>query len=324
MAQAVRCDYCGGWSRVADGATGATVACPHCARTFTARPAAPARRPAEPDTTPVVYPRKSAPQADGPPPLLVGLCLVPLAVPFVWLLLPLLTGARPIFTFALPTAVAVGVCGLCFGVAHADNWSAGTRLRVILLLLVLGYGSAALAYAVKKEWAQALRKPFGPPAGGWKKFSPPDNTYRAYLPGTPAAADESPLPGWPLAAFRVAAGPENDPLLGLAYEVAHGPAAEAVRPRATPDEAWFAAAKQALVEKTGGVVTAEEATEQQKKFPARDYTLTLPDGATTRLVRVVRVNRQAFYLAVEGAFIANDHRFVSEFFKNSAVTPTGE
>ena len=110
-------------------------------------------------------------------------------------------------------------------------------------------------------------------------------------------------------------------MLGVAYEVAHGPAQDAVKPRATPDDDWFAAARQALVERTGGEVTSEQPADQQS-YPARDYTLTMPDGATTRIARVVRVGRQAHYLAVDGTFIAGDHRFVKTFFDKYYVNAT--
>ena len=305
MAQAVQCPRCNGWSRVGDSALGATVACPHCARPFTARAAdAPATAPtARPAVT--VFPR---PDEDDDPhapadgvdhsarPVLVGLSLVPVAIPLIWLLLPVVIATRPIFSFALPTAIAVGVTGLCLGVAYAAHWTTATRLRAVVMLVALGYGSAAFLYFLKKEWVQAARKQFDP-AVKWRDFEPPDRAYKVPMPGLPAASEASPLPGWPLKSYRLAAGPKNDPVLGVAYEVAHGPAPDAVKPRATPDEAWFAAARQALIDSTGGEVTAEAVVSQQD-YPAREYTLTMPDGATTRFARVVRVGWQAHYLAV--------------------------
>lgn len=326
MAQAVQCPRCGEWSRVADGAVGATVACPHCTRAFTARAAA----------LPVSRPRPApvAPRDDDDVPtdddrlfhggggsrsVLVGLSLVPFAIPLIWLLLPFVIAPRPIFSFALPTAIALGVSGLCLGMAYAANWTTRTRLRAIVVLLAFGYGSAAFLYFLKKEWVQAVRKPFGPPELQWKDFQPPDGAYKVKLPGKPTASDVSPLPGWPLKTFRLAAGPNNDPVLGVAYEVAHGPAQDAVKPGRTPDDEWFAAARKALVERTGGEVTEEKPAAQQA-YPAREYTLTMPDGATTRIARIVRVGRQAHYLAVEGTFIAGDHRFVKTFFDKYFVT----
>ncbi len=322
MAQAVQCPRCNGWSRVGDFAVGATVACPHCSRPFTARvdPAPPpaSARPA----VPTVFPRHDDGVATdhAARPVLIGLSLVPFAIPLVWLLLPVVIAARPVFSFALPTAIAVGVSGLCLGVAYAAHWTTATRLRAIVMLVALGYGSAAFLYFLKKEWVQGVRKQFDP-AVKWEDHEPPDGAYRVPMPGKPVPREGSPLPGWPLKSFRLAAGPKNDPVLGVAYEVAHGPAQDAVRPRATPDDDWFAAARLALVESTGGEVTAEAVVAQQA-YPARDYTLTMPDGATTRLARVVRVGRQAHYLAVEGTFIAGDHRFVKTFFDKYYVNAT--
>ena len=327
MAQAVQCPRCNGLSRVGDFALGATVACPHCAKPFTARAAPPTVAPAaSPAVT--VFPRRDddneTPADDGADhaarPVLVGLSLVPVAIPLIWLLLPVVIATQPIFSFAMPTAIALGVTGLCLGVVYAAKWTTATRLRAIVMLVALAYGSAAFLYFLKREWVQAARKQFDP-AVKWTEFKPPDDAYTVQLPGKPKPLDASPLPGWPLKTFRLAAGPKNDPVLGVAYELAHGPAADAVKPRATPNDDWFAAARQSLIESTGGEVTAEVDVPQQE-YPAREYTLTMPDGATTRFARVVRVGRQAHYLAVEGTFLAGDHRLVKKFFDAYRVTAT--
>src|SRR5689334_13817071 len=103
---AVRCPSCRNLSRVGADALGRTVACPHCGRPF---PAAP-----DPAFTPPVVrrakrarPRVEPPapaarddSADlglggshaGPSPALLGLVLLPLGIPLLWLAGPVLTG----------------------------------------------------------------------------------------------------------------------------------------------------------------------------------------------------------------------------------------
>jgi len=43
--------------------------------------------------------------------------------------------------------------------------------------------------------------------------------------------------------------------------------------------------------------------------------------STNRIVRVYRVKDRAYYLAVEGAFIPNDAKYVAMFFDTFYVTP---
>ena len=351
MIHAVCCPSCENFARVGAGDLGRTVACPHCGRPFTAESApefAPERARPEPVVARLARPRTPVvarlaepddnPRADqgdlahGPSPLLVALTLLPLGIPLLWLAAPVLTGVKPVFSFAAPVAIALGLGGLTLGIGFAHGWSPGTRIRASLAVILVGYFAAGFLYFMKKEWAEAVRKHVGPESGRWVVFTPPtDRAYQVRLPGQAAKAD-APLAGWELEAYRFAPDRKGADALAVAYEIAHGQPPRDFR--GTGDEEWFSRAKAAVCGACSGELVEERTVRcrEQKdanegrarptvEHPGREYVLSLPDGATNRIVRVFRVKDRAFYLAVEGAFIPGDARYVKDFFNSFEIAP---
>ena len=325
MPHAVRCPRCLNLSRIESDEAGTAVACPHCRATFTAEPAAP---PPRDKPIPVVYPATQADidaDADDDPgepphatPVTVGLALLPLGIPLIWLLLPVLTGRAAIFSFAAPVALGLGLVGLCLGVVYAAHWTVATRVRAIVMLVLIGYGTAGFLYFMKKEWAQAItRRLLVPPAATWPSSTTPDGLVTVKAPTELRPGDAAPLPDWPLAAIEG----RFEGAVRVHYAAATGPPAAAVEDRLTGDDAWFDDAKRRLVKACGGELKSEEKLVVAKKYPARDYEITVPDAATDQVVRVVRLVRvkgarrlnKAVYLAAEGAFLGRDVPHVRQF-----------
>jgi hypothetical protein len=257
----------------------------------------------------------------GPPPALVGLVLLPLGIPLLWLAAPALTGVEPIFSFAAPVALAVGLCGLGLGVAFAHGWSETTRVKAVLGLVLVGYFTGGFLYFLKKEWAEAVRRHVGPGELKWHEFRPPHDAkaYQVKLPGKEKAlAEHAALPGWGLKAYRFAQDAKT--ALGLVYEVAHGVPPADVAGKDLSDDDWFGKAREAVCRGCEGEVSQERPVEN-KGHRGREYVLTLPDGATNRIVRVFRAGDRAFYLSVEGAFVPDDARYVREFFDSFLIDP---
>ncbi len=345
MIHAVRCPRCQNFARVGEDALGRTVACPSCGHLSAAAadPSiapgrdGPRRNPTLPtlarpnDAIPTV-PRYDHTRFDEPadgtlvrrsPPGVIGLALLPLGIPLAWLVVPLAGGREPIFSFAAPVALAAGLVGLGLGVGYAANWSAGTRVRGVLALVLVGYTVAGFLLFMKKEWAVAIRRHL-PDSREFRVFTEPKRAYRVSVPGVPQELPASPLPGWPLKAYRVTDGVDKNPAVRDTYEFAHGKAADAVKLRTVDDADWFALAKQALTEATGGTVRTETEFKQDEKdeYPGREYVLDLPDGSTGRVVRVIRANKtRAFYLAVEGTFLSVDRPGVKKFFSSFVIDP---
>lgn len=350
MFHAVRCPRCRSLSRVDGSALGQTVACPHCGVGFeaTAEPLAAVRpskgldrrrerrdspdRPASPrgDGIPVVA--RFAPDAHDPgherapphglSPALLGLILLPLGIPLLWLAAPLLTGRVPVFSFVAPLAIALSLIGLGLGIGLAHGWAVGTRVKGILALAMLGYFTAGFLYFLKKEWAEAVRARVGPGELRWHRFDPPDGVYSVELPRGERKADDTPLPGWQLSAYRVDLAEvrkRDEP--DTIYEVAHGAPPADLAGEAVGDDDWFAAARKAVEEATDGSVTEEVAVSSDgwRRYPGRQYTVALPDNATNRVVRVFRGTGLAFYLAVQDTFVRHDARDAQRFFNSFRV-----
>lgn len=325
------------------------VGCPHCGSSFvaesipepgTVRKARPIRNRPEPVRTapapaprverdvPTVHPvnrshlhHDDEPEHHGPKPILFGIALIPFGIPLLWLIGPILGTKEPVFSFATPVAIAIGLGGLCLGIGYSASWTTSTKIKAMLMLIMLGYGTAGFLYFLKKEWAQEVRKHIGPANLEWKDFQPDDKIFKVSMPGVPRPAPNSPLPNWPLKSFRIARDQNNrNEVLHISYEIAYGAAAEPVAARAVKDDEWFTAARAAIVEATHGEVTAEQELKHDK-HACREYTITLPDGATNRIVRVIRVRTQnkAYYLAVEGAFVPADAKYVRKFFDSFAL-----
>lgn len=339
MIHAVRCPNCRNLSRVGADALGRMVACPHCGRPFPAAPdsaaepappvvrrARPAPRPAVPAVAPPVDDSAALGLDEphhGPAPGLVGLVLLPLAIPLLWLVGPVLTGVEPIFSFAAPVALAAGLCGLGLGVAYAHGWTLATRVKAVVALVMVGYFTGGSLYFLKKEWAEAIRRHVGPGDLKWHPFNPPHEP-KAYQVNLPGKVNESEgdrlMPGWGLRAYRSARDQGAQAALDVAYEVAHGtPPAEVAGPLLESDE-WFAKAREAVCRACEGEL-AREREVRHKDFPGREYVVALPDGATNRIVRVYRAGDRAFCLGVEGAFVPDDARYVEEFFNSFLIDP---
>ncbi len=314
MSYPVRCPHCRGLSQVGPTAVGRTVACPTCGATFRATPL-----PLPPVARPLADPEPLVPDVglDG---VLLGLALLPVGIPLLWLIARVALRAEPVFSAAAPLAVGVGVSGLALGVGLVRRWGHPARVRAVLLLAVAGYLTGAGLFVVRKEWVAAARKLFGPAKIDFREWPPrqgPAVPYKAQVPGgkaTPAAA--GPVDGWGLRTFTAAAGQPDDTrgVWAVRYTLADG-----VPPvGAGGDDAWFAAVREAVVTASGGEVTAEKPVAVSGK-PARELWLTLPDRLTHRVVRLVRADDRLVYAAAEGLFLAADREEVTTFLAGLRV-----
>ena len=291
----VRCPLCGKSIRVPAYARGVELPCPHCGEPFLALP----------DDVPMVYAAEVAPR---PMALLVGLALAPFGIPLVWLLAALGGAPDPIFTLALPVALAAAASGLALGVAFTADWSTGARVRGIFALVLLGYGTATFLYFVQKDWLEAARKNFGRDPRAWQDYSPPDRAYTIRMPGRPQPAPNAvPLPGWSLQAVRCLEPSQTSD----AFLVAHGPQPDDFAP--LDDATWFARAKEAIAQSAGGGDVAEKELRHQN-FPGREFLVVMPDKVTNRTVRLIRAKSYAYYLAIDGPALPSDARDVRKFF----------
>ena len=336
MPVVVRCPRCDGLSRVEDSALGLAVACPRCAGEFVAEPDRPAPpRPSRNPTVPIiptVQPRRRDADLDEMPSpprkpvsAVIGIALVPMGIPLAWLIAPLLGLGKPIFSFAAPVSLALGLFGLGVGIAYCFGWSAVARVRAIIGIVLVGYILGLALFLANADWAVAVRRNLPAPGAPRVSFTAPGAAYSVKVPGTPEELPVSPLAGWDLAAFRT--GPRDDRrdgFLQLVYEFAHGRPPGELRLRSTDDDEFFDAIQTTLRDSTGGEVTADPLVDwrtDKGMLTIGDFAVALPDGARRRAVRVVRDRRaeRVYYLAVEGAFLPRDLNAVQLFFNSLSI-----
>lgn len=310
MSVVVRCPHCRALSQVGPAAVGRLVACPTCEHQFRAAPV-----PVVPVAARLPDPDPLHAEADGLTGVLLGLALAPLGVPLVWMAARPLLRADPVFSVVAPLAVGLGVAGLVVGVAVVSRWSHAARVRAALGLVAGGYLAGAVLFVVPRDVPAAARKLFGPTRIQWKEFRRVGERlpYQVQLPNGTATEADAPVDGWKLRTFTAAAGQPDDKrgVWAVRFTLADGVPPGDAR---AGDDAWFAAVRDAVVEASGGELTAEvPLTVPVGDKPARELRLTLPDRATHRVVRLVRAGDTLVYAAAEGLFLSADGDEVKKF-----------
>lgn len=280
----------------------------------------PTAYPADFDDNPLlqpIYDDDESARTDGITTTLFGIVLISWGIPLVWAIGWVVIKHEPVFTLALPVAIAISLTGLGLGISFCSGWSHAARLRGVLALVALGYATSAGMYFLEDEVIQNVRRHFGRGELEWREFTPERNyPYRVMFPGQASKVPFSPIPGWDLAAYRFV-----DEKLGASdsFMTAYGelPAEN----RFEAEEEWFGAVRSKVAESCDCEIVAERPISQQK-HSGREYVLNLPDGVTKRVVRVYRESRNnIFYLAAEGAFFSPDAKDVRVFFDSFYINP---
>jgi hypothetical protein len=348
----VRCTSCLGASQVEAGALGLTVRCPRCDATFVAveevevvTPTRPARNPMLPVPEPVAAPRRegrrrnertadpeprSAPESNhdphlapsGPLPasVLIGLALLPFAIPILWLVAPAVIGVAPAMSIATPSALAISASILCLAVIYTVDWTPTTRIKGVLMLVGLAYFGAVSLYFLKKEMVERVKRFTGLDDGiQWQVLDTGD--YQVKMPGPeqPHQARDLPIRSIKLDFLRADC---ERPIIGqLVFIVGSGELPENANgddPKPATD-AWFDQLAKEIVAQSGGLLRGLlERPKYGDSFPGRQLQIQLPEN-TVRIVRVFVIKGRLYYLAVEGfALSANDHH-ARPFFESFHV-----
>jgi hypothetical protein len=327
----VRCPNCTQGARVPFEARGQLVECPRCALQFAALPEQPPKPrnplPAYIPTVPVAAETEPEHHAHHPHGLLIAVALLPLGMPLLWLTATAVAGKQSVFSFVAPVAIALGIGGLCVGIATVHRWSFAARIRAMLAVVLLGYACAGVLYFTKPTWIETARKLvqvfriFIGGFGGRTEYRPKDGAYSVRFPGPPTILEKtpegnSPLKGdWRLNDVATFSDPRR--VGPEVFVAAHGFPPENY-PLLPSDDKLFGDAKAELLNTTGGKLL-NEAVIPHGEATIREYEVLLPDGLTKRFVRIVRLSRlsnRVCYLAVEGPFISADTLQVHEFMRS--------
>ncbi|MBX9624942.1 MAG: hypothetical protein K2X82_14140 [Gemmataceae bacterium] len=235
--------------------------------------------------------------------VMVGLALLPFAIPLVWLIAPFVAGRPPALTVATPAALAVAFAAMCLAVVFTVDWSPATRLKGVVVLLGLAYFAGLGLYFLRKEMVDRVAAAFGP---RWQEFRPPDGAYRVELPHRPVPVPgEQPLRGWALSLHR-AARPGWDGV----FTCTVGAGRDARKD--LDDDAWFAAVERVLLAGRNGAPVGARVAAGGGNVPGREWVIH-QDRASARTVRVFRdrANEAVYYLAADDA---DDPALARRFF----------
>ncbi len=296
----VRCPACRGASHVDAAALGLTVQCPRCDVAFVAveeaevvvptrpsrnptltppEPPRPRRRPLryEPEPEQVDEPKPSEdydphrhPAGPLPASVLIGLALLPFAIPVLWLLGPVLIGEPPVLSVATAVALAVAASALCLAVIYTIDWTPGTRIKGVLMLVALAYFAAVSLYFIKKEMVDQVKKMTGTEEGlSWNVFNQrKEGDYQVKMPGRPDRIKDQhqqPIPSLNLICYKSLHQP---PILG-SYTFVVGSVklpARATDPMPGTD-AWFDRIIGEIVDHSGGQLHAEFDPQSNSGWP---------------------------------------------------------
>ena len=341
----VRCTACLGVSQVEAGALGLTVRCPRCDATFVAVdeaedlvPVRPARNPLLPASESNLEPRRTrrrrpehvadhesnlvrelkedpyhTPSGPLPASVLIGLALLPFAIPILWLVAPAVTGVAPAMSIATPSALAVSASILCLAVIYTVDWTPTTRIKGVLMLVGLAYFASVSLYFLKKEMVERFKRFTGLEEQiDWQNHDTGD--YHVSMPGPPkpVAGREVPIRSIPVDWFKA----DCDQPLGSLVSVV----GSANLPDHAGNDAWFDQISREIVRESGGQQRGQTSTIRYAgSFPGRQLEILLPDKSTIRIVRVFVIQGRFYYLAIEGFAIKALDRHPKSFFDSFHV-----
>lgn len=353
MALVVRCTGCRGTSGIDDSERGLTVQCPHCEAQFVALPEAETVQSKRPKRNPTASTRRRknlepaeslppsrtdspASEADHdplrlptgglPPSVLIGLALLPFAIPIFWILIPALIGPGPLLSIAVPLAIAVSTSILCLAIIYTIDWSPSIRIKGVLMLLGLAAFASISLYFLTQHDVQLIKHFFG--HEDWHDFQAPhDPVYTTSLPGKAQREErQQPIPLVPLECYSVVF--EKDPGDKYLFVVGSGrlqPKKGAKGPQQGSPR-WFEQLIDGIVAQSGGqldpeqkikTVTAEISSKEHAD--GREFAIKLPDQKTSRVVRVFLDQENLFYQSVEGVELPPEEDGIWTFFKDFKI-----
>jgi hypothetical protein len=246
--------------------------------------------------------------------VIVGLALLPLTIPMLWLIGPVAVGTQPALTLATPVSLAVSAAALCLAVAYTVDWSPVTRIKGVLTLVGLAYFAGLSLYFLKRETAEWAQHKLAAKAN-WKDFQPPTKEYGVALPGPPQPGKVALVQMFRLDTYRAVVrelGQEE------VYTVGAGPDPD---PEAD-DDAWFTAVEQSIRNQTRGTVEPDPGVPATARLPNRTWVATPPNGADMLIVQVYRdkTRGRVYVLEARGRDVSADDEDVERFFRSFAVT----
>jgi hypothetical protein len=270
-----------------------------------------------------------------PASVLVGLALLPFLIPILWVIAPAVTGVEPVLSLGSALALAVSASVLCLAVIYTVDWRPRTRIRGVLLLVVLSYATGVTLYLLKKEWVDRVKRFFGVHPG-WSVFHVPTGGYQVKLPGPAEKVDKKDLPtdlanlACHQAAQRGLGGAGGDGV----FVVGSGEAKPANPGEQLGKDAWFDRVTADIVVRSGGRLVGQLkpiTNQDEGRIHGREMVIEIKNANanTTRVVQVYflswkdgagRTKNRVYYAAAEGSGMSPDDPFAGTFFESFVIT----
>jgi hypothetical protein len=248
--------------------------------------------------------------------VMIGLALLPFAIPMFWLIAPFALGQPPVLSLATPVSLAVSASALCLAVVFTIDWSPATRVKGVLMLVGLAYLAGLGLYFLKKEMVDGAKKAIGTEER-WKEVRQADFNYTVAVPRNAKLGDDPTLiRGRNLKCYRA-----TERVIGRQITFVVGAAVDPAPAADGDEDQWFNAVGKSLggLRNEEGVVATP--IEPDGNVPLRGRQWVYEVGPNVRIVRVFRDTGRLYYLSVEGPNIDPSERSVVRFFESFAVTP---
>lgn len=350
MGLVVRCPECRGKVGVDDAAQGHTVQCPRCDSTFVAVPEAALVSTGRPKRNPTLPTRPQPPaKLESPqlPPLdetslsteadhdphrhppgglpasvLIGLALLPFAIPVLWLIAPAVIGQPPMLSIAVPLSIAVSASILSLAVIYTIDWSPAVRVKGVLMLLGLAYFVSISLFFLKKEMVEWVKKTFD--RTEWVTFFAPNpqDGYTVMLPRFPKKdMNYQPIPGSQLECHTLS---HSDAMGEFAFVIGAGSPPKGDKDSKPGTDSWFEHTMDSIIAESQGQLDPNQQTQKVKAPPAhdccgREFGIKLGDDKTIRVVRVFVINGRVYYLSIEGNGLNGNDDIARKFFDSFYV-----
>jgi hypothetical protein len=240
--------------------------------------------------------------------VLVGLSLLPFAIPLLWWAAPVVTGQKPALSLAVPVSLAFAARALGLGVVYTIDWTGKTRVKGVLMLVGLAYLTAAGLFFLKKDLVDRVRA-WGAKKVSWQYASLDEGRFRVLMPGAPREAEEQPLlPVVRMAAARHVAYRAEEDEPECDYLAAFGNIGRGVK----ADDDWFEAVGRALAKERGELLAKKSVT--ARTYPGREWRF--KKGDKSYFVRVFVVEGRVYYLSAEGERLDAGDDLVLRFFQS--------
>jgi hypothetical protein len=256
-----------------------------------------------------------------PASVLVGLALLPFAIPILWLIVPPLFGQAPMLSVAVPIAIAISASILSLAVIYTIDWSPAVRIKGVLMLLGLAYFVSISLFFLKPEMVEWVKTTFGDSA--WVIFTPPDQPgeYMVKMPQLPKKdANYQPVPGNALECYTLS----HSDLVGrfVLFTVGAGQAQAGENDIEPGTDRWFEGITKAIVSESQGQLDlnhVSQKVEGPQKSVGREFGIQLADGKTIRVVRVFVIGDRLYYLSTEGTGVTGEDKITQDFLRSFFV-----